>query len=186
MVALPATTPARMMRRWGSPESLLCRSGKHSRTSFAATIARPGHRNTRASGRRAAWAVWPKFGKVSYDYGHAKETFRSIHILLVLRSPGENVKLCRLPVTRSPRCRCSTRIGVSRPEGRRQNIFYRRLQRVNGPLTDDPIPILRCFKFANTYRASDRVSQFLIRNMIYRDDLPDDETNLFFRILRPA
>jgi 5-hmdU DNA kinase-like protein len=68
----------------------------------------------------------------------------------------------------------------------RQNIFYRRLQRVNGPLTDDLIPILRCFKFANTYRASDRVSQFLIRNMIYRDDLPDDETNLFFRILRPA
>jgi alpha-glutamyl/putrescinyl thymine pyrophosphorylase clade 1 len=37
----------------------------------------------------------------------------------------------------------------------RQNIFYRRLQRVNGPLTDDPIPILRCFKFANIYRASD-------------------------------
>jgi len=63
----------------------------------------------------------------------------------------------------------------------RQSIFYRRLQRANGPLTDDSI--LRCFKFTNTYRASDRVSQFLIRNVIYRDDLPDDETNLFFRIL---
>jgi hypothetical protein len=63
----------------------------------------------------------------------------------------------------------------------RQRIFYRRLQRASGPLTDDSI--LRCFKFTNTYRASDRVSQFLIRNVIYRDDLPDDETNLFFRIL---
>lgn len=63
----------------------------------------------------------------------------------------------------------------------RQRIFYRRLQQINGPLTDDPI--LRCFKFTNTYRASDRVSQFLIRNVIYRDDLPGDETNLFFRIL---
>jgi len=63
----------------------------------------------------------------------------------------------------------------------RQRIFYRRLQRANGPLTDDSV--LRCFKFTNTYRASDRVSQFLIRNVIYKDDFSDDETNLFFRIL---
>lgn len=63
----------------------------------------------------------------------------------------------------------------------RQDIFYRRLRRANGPLTDDPI--MRCFKFTNTYRASDRVSQFLIRSVIYRDDLPNDKTNLFFRIL---
>jgi len=63
----------------------------------------------------------------------------------------------------------------------RQRIFYRRLQRADGPLTDDSI--LRCFKFTNTYRASDRVSQFLIRNVIYRNDLPNDEINLFFRIL---
>jgi alpha-glutamyl/putrescinyl thymine pyrophosphorylase clade 1 len=63
----------------------------------------------------------------------------------------------------------------------RQRIFFRRLQEANGPLTDDPI--LRVFKFTNSYRASDRVSQFLIRNVIYRDDFPKDETNLFFRIL---
>jgi len=56
----------------------------------------------------------------------------------------------------------------------RQRIFYRRLQRADGPLTDDSI--LRCFKFTNTYRASDRVSQFLIRNVIYRNDLPNDES----------
>jgi hypothetical protein len=63
----------------------------------------------------------------------------------------------------------------------RQRIFYRRLQQMNGPLTDDPI--LRCFKFTNAYRASDRVSQFLIRNVIYREDLPQDKADLFFRIL---
>jgi hypothetical protein len=63
----------------------------------------------------------------------------------------------------------------------RQRIFYRRLREVNGPLTEDPI--LRRFKFTNAYRASDRVSQFLIRNVIYRDDLPNDEINLFFRVL---
>jgi hypothetical protein len=63
----------------------------------------------------------------------------------------------------------------------RQRIFYRRLKRTAGHLTDDPV--LRNFKFTNAYRASDRVSQYLIRNVIYRDDLPRDETNLFFRIL---
>ena len=64
----------------------------------------------------------------------------------------------------------------------RQNIFFRRL---DGPtasrFTDDPI--LTHFKFTNAYRASDRVSQFLIRSVIYRDDLPSDATNLFFRVL---
>jgi hypothetical protein len=63
----------------------------------------------------------------------------------------------------------------------RQLIFYRRLYGTSGRLTDDPV--LRNFKFTNTYRASDRVSQYLIRNVIYRDDLPGDQTNLFFRIL---
>lgn len=63
----------------------------------------------------------------------------------------------------------------------RQRIFFRRLQRYNGALTGDPI--LQSFKFTNAYRASDRVSQFLIRNVIYRDDLPTDPTNQFFRIL---
>jgi hypothetical protein len=63
----------------------------------------------------------------------------------------------------------------------RQRIFYRRLKRTADHLTDDPV--LQNFKFTNAYRASDRVSQYLIRNVIYRDDLPHDETNLFFRIL---
>lgn len=67
----------------------------------------------------------------------------------------------------------------------RQRIFYRRLKQTNeqteGWLTDDAV--LQRFKFTNAYRASDRVSQYLIRSVIYRDDLPNDELNLFFRIL---
>jgi hypothetical protein len=63
----------------------------------------------------------------------------------------------------------------------RQRIFYLRLKGANEPLTDDPV--LRCFKFTNAYRASDRVSQYLIKHVIYRNDLPNDETNMFFRIL---
>ena len=47
----------------------------------------------------------------------------------------------------------------------RHSIFLRRLDGASSPWTDDPI--LREFKFCNVYRASDRVSQFLIRNVAY-------------------
>jgi hypothetical protein len=47
----------------------------------------------------------------------------------------------------------------------RQRIFHRRLAGMPGPWTDDPI--LKRFKFCNAYRASDRVSQYLIREVMY-------------------
>lgn len=63
----------------------------------------------------------------------------------------------------------------------RQSIFFRRLSDTQGALTQDPV--LQRFKFTNVYRASDRVSQYLIRRVIYREDLPNDVDNVFFRIL---
>src|SRR5690348_15425372 len=51
----------------------------------------------------------------------------------------------------------------------RQEIFFRRLESANRALTNDPV--LNTYRFTNSYRASDRVSQYLIRNVIYRDDL---------------
>jgi hypothetical protein len=63
----------------------------------------------------------------------------------------------------------------------RQQIFFRRLQGAAWPWTDDPI--LGAFKFTNAYRASDRVSQYLIRHVIYRDVLPSDPAETVFRIL---
>ncbi|GAA4167994.1 nucleotide kinase domain-containing protein [Sphingobacterium ginsenosidimutans] len=46
----------------------------------------------------------------------------------------------------------------------RQNIFFNRIYQ-KYPLTNDPI--LDKHKFTNAYRASDRVSQYLINNVIY-------------------
>lgn len=47
----------------------------------------------------------------------------------------------------------------------RQRIFEQRIAGLPGPWTDDPI--LRTYKFCNAFRASDRVSQYLIRDVIY-------------------
>jgi hypothetical protein len=63
----------------------------------------------------------------------------------------------------------------------RQTIFYRRLASPIGPWTDDVI--LRSYRFTNTYRASDRVSQYLIREVQYRSDRPQSPSELFFRTL---
>src|SRR5262249_34698303 len=63
----------------------------------------------------------------------------------------------------------------------RQRVFFRRLGGQAPPWTDDPV--LRTYKFTNAYRASDRVSQYLIRRVIYRNDLPADPAEMTFRIL---
>ena len=63
----------------------------------------------------------------------------------------------------------------------RQAVFFRRVHGEAHPWTDSPV--LATYKFTNAYRASDRVSQYLIRNVIYRDDLPKSPCEVFFRIL---
>lgn len=60
----------------------------------------------------------------------------------------------------------------------RQNIFFKKLQGKTPPYTQDPI--LQTYKFCNVYRASDRVSQFLIKNVIYSHKI--DEKDTLFRI----
>jgi thymidylate kinase len=60
----------------------------------------------------------------------------------------------------------------------RQEIFFRRIDG-ESPLTNDPI--LARHKFTNAYRASDRVSQFLIRDVIYRG--PQESEEVFFRTI---
>jgi hypothetical protein len=61
----------------------------------------------------------------------------------------------------------------------RQKIFFRRARGELYPWTDDPI--LTKHKFTNAYRASDRVSQYLIRNVIYAGD--QNPAEVLFRIL---
>jgi alpha-glutamyl/putrescinyl thymine pyrophosphorylase clade 1 len=64
---------------------------------------------------------------------------------------------------------------------RRQEIFERRLAGDPAPWTTDTI--LQRYKFCNTFRASDRVSQFLIRNVIYDGKTRGPESTLLRIIL---
>lgn len=50
----------------------------------------------------------------------------------------------------------------------RQETFFRRFRQASPPWSSDPI--LQRYKFTNAYRASDRVSQYLIRHVIYTGD----------------
>lgn len=63
----------------------------------------------------------------------------------------------------------------------RQAMFYRRLADPLGPFTADPI--LAAHRFTNAYRASDRVSQYLIRHVQYGEDRSQEPRQLFFRTL---
>jgi hypothetical protein len=61
----------------------------------------------------------------------------------------------------------------------RQAVFFRRYEGQREPWTDDPI--LQRHKFTNVYRASDRVSQYLIDKVIYLGD--QSPVEVFFRTL---
>jgi hypothetical protein len=60
----------------------------------------------------------------------------------------------------------------------RQAVFFRRLHGMTRWTQD---PIISVFRFTNPYRATDRVSQFLIREVAYKGDQSANE--LFFRII---
>lgn len=55
----------------------------------------------------------------------------------------------------------------------RQEMFMRRVHGATPPWTEDPI--LGAHRFTNTYRASDRVSQYLIRRVIYEGSQKPEE-----------
>jgi hypothetical protein len=61
----------------------------------------------------------------------------------------------------------------------RQRVYFGRLSGRPGPWTDDRI--LMEHRFTNAYRAADRVSQYLIRSVIYEGD--QNFTEVFFRTL---
>lgn len=60
----------------------------------------------------------------------------------------------------------------------RQNIFFNKIKGVQ-TITKDKV--LQDYKFTNAYRASDRVSQYLIREVIYSGDYKSSD--IFFRII---
>ncbi|MDH7912076.1 nucleotide kinase domain-containing protein [Winogradskyella sp. SYSU M77433] len=62
--------------------------------------------------------------------------------------------------------------------GKRQEVFFNRINNEDEWTNDD---IIAKYKFTNVYRASDRVSQYLIKNVIYNGS--HTPSNLLFRIL---
>lgn len=63
----------------------------------------------------------------------------------------------------------------------RQEVFYNRIANKIFPWTDDEI--LKTYKFTNAYRTSDRVSQYLIKNVIYNNIYYSPEDQCFRIIL---
>jgi hypothetical protein len=65
---------------------------------------------------------------------------------------------------------------------KRQDVFFRRLRGSNDyALTDDPI--LSSHRFTNAYRASDRVSQYLLKNVIWNNNEQWSPEDYFLRTL---
>ncbi len=63
----------------------------------------------------------------------------------------------------------------------RQEVFFRRLHDQQGPWTNDPI--ISKYKFTNVYRILDRVSQYLVREVQYREDRSQEPSEIFFRTI---
>ncbi|MBN3940395.1 MAG: nucleotide kinase domain-containing protein [Nostoc sp.] len=63
----------------------------------------------------------------------------------------------------------------------RQEVFFNKINKVPPPWTNDQI--INTYKFCNAYRASDRVSQYLIKNVIYDENRSRNEEELILRIL---
>ncbi len=63
----------------------------------------------------------------------------------------------------------------------RQNIFWEKLKGEKTPWTKDKI--LQEYKFCNSYRANDRVSQYLLKHVIYNGKHYSDEDTLFRIVL---
>ena len=61
----------------------------------------------------------------------------------------------------------------------RQSIFFKKVNKHPLPWTKDPI--LEKYKFTNAYRASDRISQYLIKEVIYKGNRSPQE--IFFRVM---
>lgn len=63
----------------------------------------------------------------------------------------------------------------------RQAIMFRRLGGDKPPWTTDPI--LKEHRFTNAYRAADRVSQYLIRHILYAPNATDEVDDQFFQLM---
>jgi hypothetical protein len=59
----------------------------------------------------------------------------------------------------------------------RQNVFYKKLKSGTPPYTNDTV--LNKYKFCNAYRVLDRVSQYLLKNVIYNGKIYSGQDTVF-------
>jgi hypothetical protein len=85
----------------------------------------------------------------------------------------------RVPISRRPPKPSAIFDTYWRFAALRQDIFHRRVRGESQPWTDDPV--LLAHRFTNAYRASDRVSQYLIHQVAYNGDQAPNE--VVFRVL---
>lgn len=91
----------------------------------------------------------------------------------------EERSICSMPLTlvrRTPPKTGPVYDTYWRFAAKRQEVYHKRVAGAPGPWTDDPI--LQEHRFTNAYRAADRVSQYLIRNVIYAGDFAWSDTVL--------
>jgi len=63
----------------------------------------------------------------------------------------------------------------------RQDAFFNKIENKGYPWSNDSI--INTYRFTNVYRAADRVSQYLIRDVIYSPEFSDSPNEVLFRIL---
>ena len=109
---------------------------------------------------------------------------QNLQLNLELGSLGEKPKFTPTPTIISKRLSAKPTVVFDTYwlfAAERQKIFFKKLENTPMPWTEDQI--LSNYKFTNAYRASDRTSQYLIRHVIYRSDLPTSKEEIFFRII---
>lgn len=109
---------------------------------------------------------------------------QNLQLSLELGKYGEKPKFTSTPTIISSRLPAKPTVVFDtywRFAAERQKIFFKKLENTPMPWSDDSI--LSVYKFTNAYRASDRTSQYLIRRVIYRSDLPSSNEEVFFRIM---
>jgi hypothetical protein len=85
----------------------------------------------------------------------------------------------RLDVMTSPTAPSPVFESYWRFAAERHRVYEQRLRGLSPPWTSDPV--LSAYRFTNVFRAADRVSQFLLREVIYWGDQTVDE--IVFRVL---
>lgn len=115
---------------------------------------------------------WAKLHQPDLFDGGPDSEIATDHGELLDETPGGNLS----PVAATEVYPCYWRFAAER-----HKVYMARVRGQKPPWTEDPI--IREFKFTNSFRSSDRVSQYLIRHVIYGSGYSFDGPEVLFRVL---